>query len=107
VCDQVPVLIQTDRNHGLNATDPLCGVVGANAEIKIVLKRDTDEICDGILGLFSQFLGAFGLWVSGWLGRVSGANYHAKQNCPKEAQNWSYTASVHRFVFHSGYVPLC
>ena len=56
-CDQVPVLVQSDRNHRLNVQDPLCGVVRADAKIKVILEGYTDEIGDRILGFLCQFLG--------------------------------------------------
>ena len=75
--NQVPVLIQTDRNYRLNVQDPLCGVVGADAKIEVILERHADEVSDRVLGFLSQFLGAFGLWVTGRLGRVSGVHCNA------------------------------
>src|SRR4029077_7126372 len=47
-CNQVPVLVQSNRNHRLNIQDPLRGVAGADTEIKVVLERHADEVCDGI-----------------------------------------------------------
>ena len=68
-CDKVPVLVQSNRNYRLNVQDPLRGVVRADTEIEVVLERDTDEVGDGILGFFSQFLG-FGLLLAGGFGGV-------------------------------------
>jgi len=57
-CDQIPVLVQSNRNHRLNIQDPLRGVVGADTEIKVVLERHADEVCDGVLSFLSQLLGS-------------------------------------------------
>ena len=76
-CDKVPVLVQSDRNHGLNIQDPLRGVVGTDTEIEVILERDADEVSDGVLGFLSQFLGAFRLWVSGCVSRVAGVHCNA------------------------------
>jgi hypothetical protein len=66
----------------LNIQDPLRGVVGADTEIKVVLKWDTDEVGDGILGFLGQFFSLgllltarFGVvWIPGgefWMGGPS------------------------------------
>ena len=53
--DKVLVLVQRDRNHGLNIQDPLRRVVGADAEIKVVLERDANEVGNGVLSFPGQF----------------------------------------------------
>jgi hypothetical protein len=66
-------LFKTYQDYGLNVQDPLCGVVGTDTKIKVILERDADEVSDRVLRFLSQFLG-FGLFITGRLGGVSGVN---------------------------------
>ena len=55
-----------DRNHRLDVADINRPVLGAGAEVKIILWRHTDQVSHGVLGLFHQFFFAgllrAGLW---------------------------------------------
>ena len=50
--NKIPVLVQRDRNYGLNIQNRLRDVVMTNTEIKIVLKWNADEVSNGILCFF-------------------------------------------------------
>ena len=47
--DQVPVLADADGDDRLDVENILRAVIGANAEVGVVLKRDADQAGDGIL----------------------------------------------------------
>jgi len=55
--DQVPVLIQRNRDDRLDVQDVLRAAFLPVVEVGVVLKRDADQVRDGILRQFGQFLG--------------------------------------------------
>jgi len=53
--DEIPAFIKMKRNDGLNVQHILHPMVGLQSKIHVVLKRNTDEICNGILCFLGQF----------------------------------------------------
>ena len=58
--NQVPILIEADRDDGLNIEGVLGVIELANAEVRIVLKRHTDQTGDGVLRCFTQAISTLG-----------------------------------------------
>src|SRR5262249_23606628 len=58
-CDQVPIRVEMKRQDRLDVEDILGAarfgrVLGAVAEVQVVLERHADQVADGILALFRQ-----------------------------------------------------
>src|SRR5262245_50605578 len=46
-CDEIPVFIQSYRDYRLNVQDPLCGLVGADAKIEVILEGTLMRLATG------------------------------------------------------------
>src|SRR5262249_48850533 len=56
--DDVPVLVDRDRNDRLDVEDVLRSLLGTEIEIGVVLERQADQVADGVLRELGQLLGA-------------------------------------------------
>ena len=95
--DQVPVVIQRERDHRLDIERVPPSVVGPDAKIKIVLERHTDERGDWIGELLCQCIrrtrdfgfhgiGSFG--VEGGQGPAERAQCHAREENGKAGRHF-------------------
>ena len=72
--DQVPVLAQADGYDRLDVENVCGGVVGADAEVEVVLERHADQVGDRVLRVLGQrFLAFLGIAPAAAAGGLAGS----------------------------------